>query len=126
MRSAADFSTTVRSGARSGRRNVVLYALSRTGEAASEPSRFGFIVSKAVGNAVQRNLVKRRLRAIAAREMPACGTGYDVVFRALAPAAEADWDSLSREAHAALAKACRIAAGKAASVAPGRNDHGRQ
>ncbi|AVG23141.1 Ribonuclease P protein component [Pontimonas salivibrio] len=43
--------------------------------------RFGFVVSKAVGNAVLRNLVKRRLRAAAQRLL---GEPYsvDVVVRA--------------------------------------------
>ncbi|MGT2462517.1 ribonuclease P protein component [Sinomonas atrocyanea] len=52
LRSGADFTHTVRSGVRQGRRNVVLYAAPNGGRT----SRFGFIVSKAVGNAVARNL----------------------------------------------------------------------
>ncbi|MGG5752507.1 ribonuclease P protein component [Zafaria sp. Z1313] len=120
-----DFSTTVRSGARSGRRNVVLYARRLPD---GTPSRFGFIVSKAVGNAVARNLVKRRLRAVAAGLLgrgPAAGapgadgyaTGYDVVVRALAPAAGAGWDALRDETVAALA----TAAAKASRAQDGRD-----
>lgn len=44
-------------------------------------SRWGFIVSKAVGSAVVRNLVKRRLRAAARVLVPEIG-GLDVVVRA--------------------------------------------
>lgn len=80
MRLSADFSTTVRSGARSGRRNLVLYAVPT---ALDQPSTFGFIVSKAVGNAVTRNLVKRRLREIAVHSLRAYPQGLSVVVRAL-------------------------------------------
>ncbi len=47
--------------------------------------RVGFVVSKAVGNAVVRNRVKRRLRhLVATLDAPA---GARVVVRALPPAA---------------------------------------
>lgn len=94
MRLSADFSTTVRSGARSGRRNLVLYAVPT---AFDQPSTFGFIVSKAVGNAVTRNLVKRRLREIAVHTVRAYPQGLSVVVRALTPAANADFGALSND-----------------------------
>jgi ribonuclease P protein component len=50
-------------------------------------SRAGFIVSKSVGNAVNRNRVKRRLRHLAARALPSAPFPVDVVVRALPPAA---------------------------------------
>jgi ribonuclease P protein component len=94
MRLSTDFSTTVRSGARSGRRNLVLYAVPT---ALDQPSIFGFIVSKAVGNAVTRNLVKRRLREIAVHTLRAYPQGLSVVVRALPPAAKADFGALSND-----------------------------
>lgn len=94
MRTSADFSLTVRSGARSGRRNLVLYA---AGTGVGEPSRFGFIVAKAVGNAVTRNLVKRRLRAAAVQSLRERPEGISVVVRALPPAAGASWDQLATD-----------------------------
>jgi ribonuclease P protein component len=48
--------------------------------------RFGFIVSKAVGNAVVRNRVKRRLRA-AARGVLSTSVSLDVVVRSTPEAA---------------------------------------
>ncbi|MCC9205710.1 ribonuclease P protein component [Arthrobacter sp. zg-Y769] len=98
VRASADFSRTVRSGARSGRRNVVLYAV-RTGD---QPSRIGFIVAKSVGNAVTRNLVKRRLREAAAQSLAIHPTGLDVVVRALPASASASWPVLSADYHSAL------------------------
>ena len=45
--------------------------------------RIGFIVSAAVGNAVTRNRVKRRLRHLAAAHVPDTPVGMDIVVRAL-------------------------------------------
>ena len=99
LRTAADFSTTVRSGVRNGRRNVVLYAAAI---AADEPSRIGFIVSKSVGNAVVRNLVKRRLREAGAASLRVHGTGLAIVVRALPASASASWDQLLSDYNNAL------------------------
>lgn len=99
LRTATDFSTTVRSGVRNGRRNVVLYAAAI---AADEPSRIGFIVSKGVGNAVVRNLVKRRLREAGAASLREYGTGFAIVVRALPASAAASWDQLLADYNAAL------------------------
>ncbi|MHC6222985.1 ribonuclease P protein component [Arthrobacter sp. MMS24-S77] len=100
LRTSTDFSTTVRSGVRNGRRNLVLYTAPIGVE---EPSRIGFIVSKAVGNAVTRNLVKRRLREAGALSLIRHGTGLAVVVRALPAAATASWDQLLTDYNAALA-----------------------
>jgi ribonuclease P protein component len=99
LRTATDFSTTVRSGVRNGRRNVVLYTAAI---AADEPSRIGFIVSKSVGNAVVRNLVKRRLREAGAASLREYGTGFAIVVRALPASATASWDQLLSDYNAAL------------------------
>jgi ribonuclease P protein component len=104
LRTSADFSHTVRSGVRQGRRNVVLYA-AVSDEA--QASRFGFIVSRAVGNAVVRNLVKRRLREAGAETLRDRPTGLDVVVRALPSAASADWASLRGDYASALRGALR-------------------
>ncbi|GAA3706422.1 ribonuclease P protein component [Zhihengliuella alba] len=108
VRTATDFSTTVRSGARSGRRNVVLYAALHDGA-----TRFGFIVSKAVGNAVARNLVKRRLRAIAAELLREYPDGYDVVVRALPPATDAPWTELRDGVRSAMRSGAKSAVRRA-------------
>jgi ribonuclease P protein component len=99
LRTATEFSTTVRSGVRNGRRNVVLYTAAI---AADEPSRIGFIVSKGVGNAVVRNLVKRRLREAGAASLREYGTGFAIVVRALPASAAASWDQLLADYNAAL------------------------
>jgi ribonuclease P protein component len=49
--------------------------------------RIGFVVSGAVGNAVTRNRVKRRMRHLAVAHVPATPGGIDIVVRALPRAA---------------------------------------
>lgn len=114
LRTATDFSTTVRSGVRNGRRNVVLYTAAI---AADEPSRIGFIVSKSVGNAVVRNLVKRRLREAGAASLREYGTGFAIVVRALPASATASWDQLLSDYNAALESTMTRLAGRPARAA---------
>ena len=68
----------------------------------SAPARFGFIVSKAVGGAVTRNLVKRRLRAVAAEELQGGRHGVDVVVRAMPGADAAGYAELAADLRAQL------------------------
>lgn len=97
MRTKVQFSETTRSGVRSGRRNLVLYAVKNS----QEPTLAGFIVSKAVGNAVVRNKTKRRLRELVAHSIQENPTGYSLVVRALPAAAQATWNELSADYAAA-------------------------
>ena len=62
------FRLTVRSGRRSGSGTLVVHLDLRE---PGQPVRVGFVVSKAVGNAVVRNRVKRRLRHLTREYLPA-------------------------------------------------------
>ncbi|WP_264371289.1 ribonuclease P protein component [Protaetiibacter intestinalis] len=95
----SDFRATVRRGRRSATPSTLIYRVDR---AADEPARFGFIVAKTVGNAVERNLVRRRMRAVCRSIVDAGGSGADVVVRALPGSAQRSWASLSAEMHAIL------------------------
>jgi len=68
------------------------------------PSRFGFIVTKAVGNAVTRNLVRRRLRSLSRELLRAMPVGADVVMRALPGSDQVPWVTLHAEISSALEK----------------------
>jgi ribonuclease P protein component len=58
----------------------------------TDQSRFGFMVSKRIGNAVVRNRVKRRLReAVRTCQVK---TGWDVVFIARKGSEKADYQAL--------------------------------
>lgn len=105
MRQSAQFERTVRTGARAGRNTLVVHLVTRT-DPGPGPA-VGFVVSKAVGNAVVRNRVKRRLRALMADRMAAVGQGSDLVIRALGPAADADYADLGRDLDGALRTAGR-------------------
>jgi len=76
--------------------------LALTGDATSIA---GFAVSKAVGGAVVRNRVKRRLRAIMADVLPGLPAGSATVVRALPQAASASFDSLAADVRGAVAQA---------------------
>lgn len=98
MTSAADFRRIVRSGKRVNRNGAAYYLVA----ADDRPARFGFIVSKAVGGAVERNLLRRRYRAIC-RELVDSGlTGTELVVRAFPPAAQMSWTALRSEVFGVL------------------------
>jgi ribonuclease P protein component len=61
--------------------------------------RFGFVVGGIVSKkAVVRNLIKRRLRAIA-RQMPSPPPAYDLVLIAQRSATQASFQQLTKEFH---------------------------
>ena len=96
----------MRGGVRAGRRTLVVH-IALTGDA---ERMAGFAVSKAVGGAVVRNRVKRRLRALVADRIDTLPEGARVVVRALPPAASADFASLGADLNGALEAAVRKAA----------------
>ncbi|WP_432833511.1 ribonuclease P protein component [Dactylosporangium sp. CA-092794] len=70
-------------------------------------ARAGFVVSKAVGNAVVRNTVKRRLRHLVRARIADLPAGSTLVVRALPEAAQARYDALEKDLDAALDAARR-------------------
>lgn len=103
LRTAEQFARVTRSGRRSGGRFVVVHLLESTGAR----SRAGFVVSKKVGNAVTRNRVTRRLRAIMRGRLAAMEQGTDVVVRALPAAASATSADLNADLETAITRATR-------------------
>jgi ribonuclease P protein component len=89
----ADFRAAVRRGVRVPTGHTVLHVLRREGG----PPRFGFIVTKAVGGAVVRNRVRRRLRAICYHALDRVADGTDVVIRALPGSEQLPFAMLSSE-----------------------------
>lgn len=92
----ADFAATIRGrGARRrGSRLLVVHArvadATQTDARGESSPRVGLVVSKAVGNAVVRTRVKRRLRAQVAPLLSLLPAGTDVVIRANPAAADSD------------------------------------
>jgi ribonuclease P protein component len=91
----------MRRGGKAGGRTAVVYVV-KTGDASSMA---GFAVSRAVGGAVARNLVKRRLRAVMAESLATLPEGSRVVVRALPGAADASFAELRADVVGAMARA---------------------
>jgi ribonuclease P protein component len=108
LRRSADFQRVVRRGRRSSSSTVVLHGCPAA--APSDPTQVGFVVSKAVGNAVVRNRVKRRLRDILAGRI-ASMPGHLVVVRALPAAAGADYAQLRTDVDRCLGTLVRAGDG---------------
>lgn len=105
MRRSADFQLAVRGGARGGRDSLVVHLTTRT-DLGPGPV-VGFVVSKAVGNAVVRNKTRRRLRAIVRDQLEQLPSETLMVVRALPPAADRDYAQLSEDFTGALRTAAR-------------------
>jgi ribonuclease P protein component len=85
LRESRCFQAVYRRGRSWAHRHLVVYALPR-----EEPeTRFGFVVGKKVGGAVQRNRVRRLLREACRKLVPNVPLGVDVVIVARTAAAEA-------------------------------------
>jgi ribonuclease P protein component len=107
LRDRADFTSAVRGpgASRAGGRLIVVHA-NRTDARADLPPRVGFVVSKAVGNAVVRNRTKRRLRASVATRLTGIPSGMDLVVRANPPAAQATFAELDSAVARQVEKVC--------------------
>lgn len=85
----ATFHRTVRAGRRAGSRTLVVHLVPADADGGPGGPRVGFVVSKAVGNAVVRNRVKRRLRHLAREHVSTLPGAAVLVVRALPAAAAA-------------------------------------
>jgi ribonuclease P protein component len=98
----SDYRAIVRRGKKYVGSHTVTYIASDP--ARGEDVRFGFIVSKRVGKATRRNLVRRRLKAACYELIEATRPGSDVVVRALPGSDEAPWATLLEEISRAVRK----------------------
>jgi len=103
MRRPADFERAVRRGVRCGRDSLVVHLAEDLAD--DSTAVVGFVVSKAVGNAVVRNRVKRRLRAVVSHRIDQLPEGGRLVVRALPASSSLDSTALGREFESALAGA---------------------
>jgi ribonuclease P protein component len=101
LRRSTDFAAAVRGGRRAGRGAVVVHLFLEEPVRAST-ARAGFVVSKAVGNAVVRNQVRRRLRHLVRPRLAELPAGALVVVRALPAAASLVYAALGADLDAAL------------------------
>ncbi|GAA2990509.1 ribonuclease P protein component [Actinokineospora diospyrosa] len=113
LTNSADFRLVTRRGRRAGRPRLVVHAI--TAGAGTEPHeadpsaartpaapRVGFVVSKAVGNAVVRHRVARKLRHVVRARIGTLPPGSTLVVRALPVSAEATSAELGQDFDAAI------------------------
>jgi ribonuclease P protein component len=122
MRRGAEFTLAVRTGARAGRPLVVGHLLVRPekntdGTHDAEPARVGFVVSRAVGSAVTRNRVKRRLREVMRGYLQLLPGGSLLVVRANAAAAHARQSDLAADLDLVISRLLRQQVGTRVSNA---------
>ena len=103
LRTSRDFVAVMRGGRRGSSTTLIVHALS--GADANLPPRVGFAVSRAVGNAVVRHRVARKLRAMMGARIDAIAPGTLIVIRALPPVSSAQNAQLDADLDRALAAA---------------------
>ncbi|WP_017614189.1 ribonuclease P protein component [Nocardiopsis salina] len=109
MRHSSEFGSVMRTGRRSSRETLaVVYLSPSTGPGAGlEPPRVGFVVSKAVGGAVVRKRVQRRLRHLMRSRLGDLPDGSLLVVRAKPSSATARNEDLAAQLDSAIAAAKR-------------------
>ncbi|MET0930925.1 MAG: ribonuclease P protein component [Aeromicrobium sp.] len=106
MRSGEDFRRTMRRGRKGAQPTIVTHVLLRPSDPGTGGhTSVGFVVSKAVGSAVDRNRVKRQLRHLMRERVAGLPDGTRVVVRALPAALGAGSATLADHLDAALARA---------------------
>lgn len=93
---SGSFRQTVRGGRKAGSRTLVVHLAAAPSSAQSGPL-VGFVVSKAVGSAVVRNRVKRRLRHLAREHLASLPGTAVLVVRALPASATASYAELGTD-----------------------------
>ncbi len=94
-------------------------------EAASQGARFGITVPRALGNAVLRNRIKRRVRVAALAALPALPTGVDVVLHPRAFVADMPFQALQLEMASVFATVARRVASGAVNTPLPRSRGGK-
>ncbi|MCH9729178.1 MAG: ribonuclease P protein component [Actinomycetia bacterium] len=100
MTRSTEFGVTVNQGTRAAQPDLVVYA--RSDQPGDPGPRIGLVVSKAVGNSVQRHRVARRLRHAALRALDDLGPADRVVIRALPSSRHAVSPRLEQQLRTAL------------------------
>ena len=118
LTSSPVFAETVRRGTRAGGPRLVVHLVVRAEAGARDSGahpQIGFVVSRAVGPAVTRNRVKRRLRHLVRDRIDALPPATVLVVRALPAAATASYETLGEDLDVLLRRAVRRPAAKVTS-----------
>ncbi len=100
LTSSESFRRCVRAGRRAGSRTLVVHLDDSSDDnAGRDPheAQVGFVVSRSVGGAVLRNLIRRRLRHLMRERLPELPDASVVVVRANPASSVATYDELRRD-----------------------------
>ena len=104
LTTSAGFTTATRRGRRAGTRTLVAHLAAPGPTTGSTGPQVGFVVSRAVGNAVTRNRVKRRLRHLVRDRIGSLPPDGLLVVRALPASAAASYPGLGRDLDTVLSR----------------------
>jgi ribonuclease P protein component len=107
MRSPEEFKRAMRSGRRAGGATLSGHLLAAVLVPEDASPKVGFVVSRAVGSAVVRNRVKRRLRELMRRRLASLPGGCLLVVRAHPAAAGARQADLAADLDLVLGRLLR-------------------
>lgn len=88
-----EFQRVFQRGTSVANRQFVVYQLKQK---AQTNIRFGISVSKKLGNAVQRNRIKRQIKEVLRDEMPSLYQDRDVIIIARKPVSEMNYDEIRK------------------------------
>jgi len=117
LRKHADFDKVYRTGRRLFSAHMTVFFLRRD----PGPARVGFTVTRAMGTAVERNRIRRRLREAVRLNLGTVGNGVDVVIHAKKSAQAADFAELREEIARAFGKIKSSAVGPRSSAKGGES-----
>jgi ribonuclease P protein component len=104
LRRREDFTAAVRGGRRVARGCLVVHLMIPSVPGTGDlPARAGFVIPRAVGTAVARNKIRRRLRHLLRDRLRLLPPGTSVVIRALPSAARCPYPRLAADLDAVLA-----------------------
>ena len=118
----ADFQRVYEFGRRQFTGNMTVFFLRRTDSPDESESsvRVGFTVGRALGGAVERNRIRRRMREAARLSWPALAVPVDIVFHPRKPVLDMPFEDVAQEVARGLQLALQRArvAGDAGAVKP--------
>jgi ribonuclease P protein component len=103
LKRRSDFRAVAQAAGAGARAHASAFTLQARARAQAGPPRVGFTVSKQVGNAVERNRVRRRLRELVRLAPPAAlSPGHDYVLIGRRAALKIAFDAMMKELSGAL------------------------
>ncbi len=93
LKNSKEFGRVYQQGKSKATRDLVLYVLKNS----LDNNRYGFSISKKIGNAVVRNKLKRRLKEIIREKDEKLKKGYDLIIIARKPVTKLDYLALKKD-----------------------------